>query len=101
MAKKQRYTPEQVVVGVPLTPTDRQDLFDYFRRSAADPEVRLRAHILLLLDAGHPWATISAVLFCSFSILSRWKQRFEKEGADAFFGRPGAGGGRASIPGRL
>jgi hypothetical protein len=100
MAKKQRHTPEQVIVGVSLTPTDRQGLFDYFRRSA-DPEVRRRAHILLLLDAGHPWATISAVLFCSFSILSRWKQRFEKEGADAFFGRPGAGGGRASIPGRL
>ena len=65
----------------------RQDLLDHYRRSA-DPDVRLRAHILLLLDAGHPWATISAVLFCSTSTISRWKRRFEKDGADAVFGRP-------------
>jgi transposase len=43
---------------------------------------------LLLLDAGHSWATISAVLFCSLSTISRWKRRFEAEGADAVYGRP-------------
>jgi transposase len=62
-------------------------LLGHYRR-AVDPEVRLRAHILLLLDAGHPWATIGAVLFCSASTISRWKRRFEKEGVDAVFGRP-------------
>ena len=70
-----------------LTPADRQDLLGYYRRSA-DPDLRLRAHILLLLDDGHPWAAISAVLFCSVSTISRWKRRFEKEGADAVLGRP-------------
>src|SRR5262249_61755724 len=44
--------------------------------------------VAVWLGAGHSWATISAVLFCSFSTISRWKQRFEKEGVDAVFGRP-------------
>jgi transposase len=43
---------------------------------------------VLLLDAGHPWATITAVLFCSLDTISRWKRRFEAEGVDAVLGRP-------------
>jgi len=73
--------------SIPLNPTDRQTILGHYRRSA-DPDVRFRAHILLLLDAGHPWATISAVLFCSVSTISRWKRRFEKEGVDTVSGRP-------------
>jgi putative transposase len=75
------------VSSISLTPAERQTLLGQYRRSA-DPEVRLRAHILLLLHAGHPWATISAVLFCSFSTISRWSRRFEAEGVDAVLGRP-------------
>jgi transposase len=75
------------VNSILLTPVQRQELFDHYRRAAV-PEVRLRAHLLLLLDAGHPWATVSAVLFCSASTISRWKRRFENEGVDAVFGRP-------------
>jgi len=70
------------VTSIHLTPVQRQELFVRYRR-AADPDVRLRAHILLLLDAGHPWATVGAVLFCSQSTISRWKRRFDREGADA------------------
>src|SRR3954462_11987094 len=72
---------------ITLTPAARQTLFDHYRRSP-DPEVRLRAHILLLLDAGFPWATIQAVLFCSSSTINRWKRRYEAEGAAALLGRP-------------
>jgi putative transposase len=75
------------VSSIRLSPTDRNALLGHYRRSA-DPDVRLRAHILLLLDAGHPWATIGAVLFCSLSTISRWKRRFEAEGVDAVLGRP-------------
>jgi transposase len=75
------------VTSIYLTSVQRQELFDHYRRDA-DPTVRLRAHILLLLEAGHPWATIGAVLFCSPGTISRWKQRFEAGGADAVFGRP-------------
>ena len=70
-----------------LTPTDRQTLLDHYRRSA-DPQVRLRAHILLLLAAGHPWATVSAVLFCSPSTINLWSRRFRAEGVPAVLGRP-------------
>jgi transposase len=73
--------------SIRLTPAERQDLLDLYRRSA-DPEVRHRSHIILLLDAGHPWATITVVLFCSTSTVSRWKRRFEADGVDAVFGWP-------------
>jgi len=43
------------VPSIHLTLQERQILLDYFRQ-AVEPEIRLRAHILLLLDAGHPWA---------------------------------------------
>jgi putative transposase len=75
------------VARIHLTPAQRRDLLDHYRRSA-DPAVGHRAHMLLLLADGHPWATIGAVLFCSTSTISRWKARFEREGVDAVFGRP-------------
>ena len=65
--------------SIHLTPAERQDLLAHDRRSA-DPEVRLRSHILLLLDAGHPWATVGAVLFCSASTISRWKPTYTAKG---------------------
>ena len=75
------------MASIQLTPPERQLLFDRYRRSI-DPAVRLRAHILLLLAAGHPWATISAVLFCSPGTISRWKQRLEDERTDAVLSQP-------------
>ncbi len=74
--------------SIRLTPADHKALLDCYRRSA-DPGARHRAHVLLLLAAGHPWATIAAVLFCSFSTISRWKRRFEADGVDAVLGQPG------------
>jgi putative transposase len=75
------------VTSIHLTPAERQDLLSVYRRSTAS-EARPPAHILLLLHAGYPWATVSAVLFCSTSTISQWKRRFEAEGVDAVFGRP-------------
>jgi transposase len=75
------------VTIIRLSADAHKTLLGHYRR-ALDPEVRLRAHILLLLDAGHPWATVSAVLFCSASTISRWKRRYEREGVDAVIGRP-------------
>ena len=48
--------------SISLCPRDRNVLLDLYRRSAA-PHVRLRAHIVLLLDEGYPWSLIAAVLF--------------------------------------
>jgi transposase len=75
------------VSRIRLASAEREALLAHYRR-CADPEVRLRAHILLLLDAGHPWATVGAVLFCSLSTISQWKRRFEAGGVDAVLGRP-------------
>jgi transposase len=75
------------MTSIQLTSADRQTLMARYRRPS-DADVRLRAHILLLLADGHPWATVSAVLFCSLDTISRWKRRFEAGGVDAVFGRP-------------
>src|SRR5262245_39597619 len=77
----------QHVTSTHLTPPERQALLDHYRR-AADPDVRRRAPIPLLGGAGRPWATVSAVLFCSARAISRWKRRFETEGVAAGLGRP-------------
>jgi transposase len=71
--------------SIHMSPAERQALLGHDRRSA-DPEVRLRAHVLLL--DGHSRATIAAVLFCSVSTIGWWKRRFEGEGVGAVLGRP-------------
>ena len=76
------------VTSIRLTPANGQELLDLYRRST-EPEIRLRAHILLLLDAGHPWALIVAVLFTSTATINRWRRRFLRGGLDAVLARPG------------
>src|SRR5262245_40937117 len=59
-------------------------------RHHADPEVRHRAHILLLLADGYTWDTIATVLFTSTSTIARWQQRFHDGGLLALAGhQPG------------
>ena len=52
----------------------RNTLLDYYRCPYHQPELRLRAHILLLLADGYAWATIAAVLYCSTRTIARWKR---------------------------
>jgi putative transposase len=75
------------VARICLTPAQRRELLDHYRRPV-EPDIRLRAPILLLLADGYPWATITAVLFCSGGTIRRRKARFERDGTDAVFGRP-------------
>jgi transposase len=70
-----------------LTYGQRKKLLRCYR-SPPDPEVRSRAHIILLLGTGHSWSAIRTSLFCSFSRIDRWKQRFEVGGIDALLSRP-------------
>ena len=70
---------------IALRRSERKTLLDHYRRHP-DPAVRLRAHLLLLLAAGYPWATIVAVLFCSTRTIARWKRRFEQGGVPAVLG---------------
>ena len=65
--------------SITLDPEQRRVLLDR-SRTDPEPEVRFRAHALLLLDDGHPWATVAAMLFCSSRTIDRWVRRFHAEG---------------------
>lgn len=69
-----------------LTPQQRDELLAIYRKDP-DPELRFRAHILLLLDVGRPWADIQATLFCSSRTIDRWLKRFHAEGVAGLSGR--------------
>lgn len=67
----------------------RKTLLHLYRHHP-EPEVRHRAHILLLLADGYPWQTIAAVLYTSTSTIARWQQRFHDGGLLALVGhKPG------------
>ena len=62
----------------------RKRLLEIYRGKEASPaDVRLRAHIVLLLDQQRPWSQIADTLFCSSATIARWKARFEAGGIDA------------------
>jgi putative transposase len=75
------------MTSIALTAQDRNALLGHYRRHP-DPQVRQRAHLLLLLDQGYTWATIAAVLFTSPDTIARWKRRFEAGGVGEVLGRP-------------
>jgi transposase len=68
--------------SIGLKERERKTLLMIVRRGS-DPQERLRAHILLLLEDGYPWSLIEAVLFTSSSTINRWRQRFEQSGIEA------------------
>src|SRR3982750_3491809 len=75
--------------SIALDPEQRAALLDRSRKDH-DPEVRFRSHILLLLDDGHSWATVAALLFCSSRTIDRWVKRFHAEGVQGVAGhKPG------------
>jgi hypothetical protein len=75
------------MTSIRLAADDRNTLLEYYRRDP-DPQVRLRAHLLLLLAGGYAWAVVAAVLFTSPDTIARWKRRFEHGGVAAVLGRP-------------
>ena len=56
--------------SIHLKRSERKTLLDYYRKSA-DPALRLRAHILLLLADARPWSQIEAMLYTSTSTIRR------------------------------
>jgi transposase len=69
-----------------LTTEQRDELLTIYRKDP-DPELRFRAHIILLLAEGYAWDTIEALLFCSSRTLDRWQKRFQAEGSEGLTGR--------------
>jgi putative transposase len=75
--------------SVNLDARQRQALLDRYRKDQ-DPEVRFRAHVLLLLDDGYTWATVTTLLFCSSRTIDRWVKRFLAQGVEGLSGhKPG------------
>jgi transposase len=73
--------------SIRLRSVERKAALAIYRQSA-DPSLRLRAHILLLLDDGRPWLTIVIMLYTSMATINRWRRRYLQDGFDAVFGRP-------------
>src|SRR5262245_7594558 len=73
--------------SIQLTADERNTLLNCYRADP-DPQLRLRAHIVLPLAAGHTWAVITTVLFCSRRTIARWKTRFQAGRVEALLGRP-------------
>ena len=65
---------------------ERKRLLELYRK-APDPQVHLRAHVVLLLADGYAWSLVASVLFCSTATVARWKRRFEAGGVEALRGR--------------
>ncbi len=76
---------QAAIHSITLTTDERSTLVDYLRQHP-DPQLRLRAHIVLLLAEGYTWALIGAVLFCSSRTISRWKRRFQQGRVPALLG---------------
>ena len=79
--------------SIVLGSSQRKRLLAVYRKESAHPQVRLPAHIILLLSEGHAWSLIAGVLFCSTATIARWRDRFLDGGVDALLeerrGRPG------------
>src|SRR5438876_793392 len=70
--------------SIVLGSSQRKRLLEIYRGKEATPaDVRLRAHIILLLSEGYAWTLIATMLFCSSATIARWKQRFECGGVEA------------------
>jgi transposase len=73
--------------SITLTPQQRSALLRYYR-GPFRPQLRLRAHILLLLADGRRWDDIARALYCSTRTIARWQGRFRRHGLRALPGRP-------------
>jgi transposase len=63
-----------------LTPTERGELQSFLRKRNLPASVAQRMRIILLLDQGVSYREIEEQLGAFPSTISRWKQRFEKDG---------------------
>jgi len=69
-----------------LQPVEHRQLLDLYRKHT-DPNVRFRAHILLLLADGYSWQDVGTLLSCSSRTIDRWVKRFQHDGIAALAGR--------------
>src|SRR3954464_2396172 len=79
-------TDERFPEMLSLNTKQRDELLTLYREDP-DPELRFRAHLILLLGDGHAWDTIETMLFCSSRTVDRWLKRFQAEGVAGLTGK--------------
>src|SRR5262245_35730940 len=72
--------------SIVLKPAERRELLELYRKHT-NPEVRFRAHLLLLLADGHSWQEVGALLYCSSRTIDRWVKRLHHDGIAGLAGR--------------
>ena len=72
---------------IELLPKERAELTQQISRRSGRADEARRARLILLLDAGHSWASIREKLDCRDSFIDRWSKRFRAERLAGLFSR--------------
>src|SRR3990172_1537636 len=72
---------------ITLSTMEQTELTQRATRQAGRAEEARRARLILLLGAGHTWATIRDKLDCTDSFIARWRKRFAGERLAGLFSR--------------
>jgi len=72
---------------IKLLPMERAELTQRTSRQSGRADEARRARLILLLDAGHTWASIREKLDCRDSFIDRWNKRFKAERLAGLFSR--------------
>ncbi len=72
---------------IKLLTVEREELTRQANSQSGRADEARRARLILLLDAGHTWASIRAKLDCADSFIDRWGKRFAAERLAGLFSR--------------
>ena len=72
---------------ITLSTMEQTELTQRATRQAGRADEARRARLILLLGAGHTWATIRDKLDCTDSFIARWRKRFAGERLAGLFSR--------------
>ena len=61
---------------IELTRVEQEELTQRISRQSGRADEARRARLILLLDAGHTWASIREKMDCRDSLIDRWSKRF-------------------------
>src|SRR3984885_12894327 len=73
--------------AIRLSTVEHEELTQRANRQAGRADEARRARLILLLDAGHTWASIRLKLDCTDSFIDRWGKRFAAERLAGLFSR--------------
>jgi transposase len=73
--------------AIKLLPMEREELTQQISRRSGRADEARRARLILLLDAGHTWASIREKLDCRDGFIDRWSKRFRAERLAGLFSR--------------